>query len=128
MVTKAAGDTAKDNGDAARLVLSGLSWEPLDDETTAGQHGLTPLLLHRFGHRIASLKRTVAQVLVDRLLERALDGHHQSFEEIMMRIDGDVKSIGPAVQSAPTSIQMDEPTARRVLDALHAPDEELAGD
>jgi hypothetical protein len=128
MPTKATSDAAKDNGDVARLVLAGLSWEPLDDETTAGQHGLTPLLLHRFGHRIASLHRTVAQVLVDRLLERALDGHHQSFEEIMMRIDGDVKSTGPAVKSAPASIKMDQPTAQRVLDALHVPDEELAGD
>jgi hypothetical protein len=128
MATTAASGAAKDNGDVARLDLVQLSWEPLDDETTAGQHGLTPLLLHRFGHHIASLRRTVAQVLVDRLLERAIDGHHQSLEEIMMRIDGDVKSIGPAVKSAPASIKMDQPTAQRVLDALHVPDEELAGD
>jgi hypothetical protein len=128
MATKAASDAAKDTGDAARLDLAELSWDPLDDETTAGQHGLTPLLLHRFGHRTASSDRTVAQILVDRLLERALDGHHQSFEEIMMRIDGDVKLIGPAVKSAPTSIHMDTPTAQRVLDALYVPDQELAGD
>jgi hypothetical protein len=127
MANKTASCTAKETGDVARLVLSELSWHKLDDETTAGQHGLTPLLLHRFGHHIDDSDRTIAQVLVDSLLERALDGHHQSFEEIMMRIDGDIKSTGPAVKSAPTSIKMDQPTAQRVLDALHVPDEELAG-
>ena len=35
---------------------------------------------------------------MDRLLERALDGHHQSLEEILTRIDGDPKSNGPAVK------------------------------
>jgi hypothetical protein len=127
MANKPASDAEKDNRDVARLALAELSWKPIDDETSAGQHGLTPLLLHRFGHRIAGLERTVAQVLVDRLLERALDGHHQSFEEIMIRIDGDVKSIGPAVRSTPSSIKIDQTTAQRVLDALHVPDQDLAG-
>ena len=101
-----------------------MPWTPLDRDTTAGQHGLTPLLLHRFGHEIRGLHRTVAQVLVDRLLERALDGHHQSLEEIMTRIDGDAKSSGPAVKSARNAIELDEPVAQRVLDALLEPGDE----
>ena len=104
--------------------LADLPWTPLDRETTAGQHGLTPLLLHRFGHEFADPHRTVAQLLVDRLLERALDGHHQSLEEIMTRIDGDAKSNGPAVQSARNGIELDEPAAQRVLDAVLEPGDE----
>jgi hypothetical protein len=124
MATKNRSDDLKNAPDDARLALSGLPWTPLDAETTAGQHGLTPLLLHRFGHEIETLHRTVAQVLVDRLLERALDGHHQSLEEIMTRIDGDAKASGPAVKSARVAIEIDEPAAQRVLDALLEPDDE----
>jgi hypothetical protein len=113
--------------DDGRPELGKLPWTPLDADTTAGQHGLTPLLLHRFGHEIANLQRTVAQVLVDRLLERALDGHHQSLEEIMTRIDGDAKASGPAVKSARNSVELDEPAAQRVLDAILEPGDEPPG-
>ena len=40
----------------ARLLLSELIWVALDEETTAGQHGLTPLLLQRFGQQIPALE------------------------------------------------------------------------
>lgn len=112
----------------ARLVLADLAWTPLDPEINAGQHGLTPLLLHRFGHEVGKEQRTIAQVLVDRLLERAIDGHHQSFEEIMTRIDGDPKASGPAVKQARVGIEMDEPMAQRVLDAILEPGDDPPGD
>jgi hypothetical protein len=128
MANKTSSDELKATDESTRSLLGGLSWVPLEEEMTAGQHGLTPLLLQRFAQHIPSLKRTVAQVLVDRLLERALDGHHQSLEEIMTRIDGDAKSNGPAVKPALESIQIDEPTAQRVLDALQANSDQSPGD
>jgi hypothetical protein len=125
MANKNPSEESKNAKDEPRLVLAELAWTPLDRETTAGQHGLTPLLLHRFGHEISEPPhRTVAQVLVDRLLERAMDGHHQSLEEIMTRIDGDAKSSGPAVQSARNGIELDQPAAQRVLDAMLEPGDE----
>jgi hypothetical protein len=128
MMTKTNGNAeSKKASDENSLVLAKLPWTPLDRDTTAGQHGLTPLLLHRFGHEFAGLDRTVAQVLVDRLLERAMDGHHQSLEEIMTRIDGDAKSSGPAVKSVRNLVELDEPAARRVLDAILEPGDEPPG-
>ena len=44
MANQTASEAEKDNGDVARLALAELSWKPIDDETSAGQHGLTPLL------------------------------------------------------------------------------------
>jgi hypothetical protein len=117
----------KDDG-SARDLLAELVWLPLDEETTAGQHGLTTLLLQRFSQTIPDFKRTVAQVLVDRLLERALEGHHQSLEVIMTRIDGDAKSNGPAVKSVQPALKFDAQDAERMLDASIPAHEQLPGD
>jgi len=128
MAKQTSSNEPKDTDESTRTLLGGLSWAELDEELSAGQFGLTPLLLQRFSQQIPSLNRTVAQVLVDRLLERAIDGHHQSLEEILTRIDGDAKSNGPAVKQILESIELDEPTAQRVLDVLEANNRQSGGD
>jgi hypothetical protein len=100
-----------------------LPWIPLDLETDRGQHGLAILLLHRLGHSLPDGQRTVAQLLIDLMLDRANNGHFPSLDQILIRIDGDTKTIEPAAKVEKTSFEVDEFTAQRVLDALCKPGE-----
>src|SRR5580700_11409495 len=82
--------------------LSGVAetaWIPLDPETDRGEHGLTPLILHRLSHTVHGEKVTIAQLLTQSLLDRALDGHFAALEEILIRIDGDAKGRDPAARA-----------------------------
>ena len=100
-----------------------MPWVSIDPETDRGQHGLVPLLLHRMGHNLPGDERTLAQGLVDLLIDAAIDGHFRSLEEILIRIDGETKSTQPAAKFVETSLTIDEITAQRVLDAYRKPGE-----
>jgi hypothetical protein len=104
-----------------------LPWISLDPETDRGQHGLAILLLHRLGHYLPDEQRTVAQLLIDLMLDRANNGHFPSLDQILIRIDGDTKSIEPAAKVEKTSFAIDEFTAQRVLDAVCQPGEGPSG-
>jgi hypothetical protein len=101
----------------------GVPWVSIDPETDRGQHGLVPLLLHRMGHNLPGDERTLAQGLVDLLIDAAIDGHFRSLEEILIRIDGEAKSTQPAAKFVMTSFELDEITAQKVLDAFRKPEE-----
>jgi hypothetical protein len=81
------------------------------------------LLLHRMGHYLPGDTQTVAQGVVDLLIDAALDGHFRSLEEILIRIDGEAKSTQPAAKFERTSLAIDEITAQRILDAFCKPGE-----
>jgi hypothetical protein len=101
----------------------GMPWVSIDPETDRGQHGLVPLLLHRMGHNLPGDERTLAQGLVDLLIDAAIDGHFRSLEEILIRIDGEAKSAQPAAKFERTSLDINESTAQGILDALCEPGE-----
>jgi hypothetical protein len=103
---------------AELTAITETAWIPLDPETDRGAYGLTPLILHRLGHRVGDSAITYAQKLAHTLLERALEGNFSALEEILVRIDGDAKSSNPPTRTRNTSIQVDDLTARRILDAL----------
>jgi hypothetical protein len=94
-------------------------WIRLDPETDRGEYGLTPLLVHRLGHTIENTDVTFAQELVDFLIERALDGHFPSLEEILIRIDGDAKTALRGARSANAAVEMDQDTAKKLLDVYN---------
>jgi hypothetical protein len=96
-----------------------IAWISLDPETDRGEHGLTPLLLHRLGHEVDEEHRTFAQLLAQKLIDLALGGHFPSLEEILIRIDGDAKTRSPAARSENIELEFDELMARRILDAYH---------
>ena len=100
-----------------------MPWDSIDPETDRGQHGLVPLLLHRMGHNLPGDERTLAQGLVDVLIDAAIGGHFRSLEEILIRIDGEAKSTQPAAKFVMTSFELDEITAQKVLDAFRKPEE-----
>jgi hypothetical protein len=100
-----------------------MPWDSIDPETDRGQHGLVPLLLHRMGHNLPGDERTLAQGLVDLLIDAAIGGHFRSLEEILIRIDGEAKSTQPAAKFVMTSFELDEITAQKVLDAFRKPEE-----
>jgi hypothetical protein len=100
-----------------------MPWVSIDPETDRGQHGLVPLLLHRMGHNLPGDERTLAQGLVDLLIDAAIGGHFRSLEEILIRIDGEAKSTQPAAKFVMTSFELDEITAQKVLDAFRKPEE-----
>jgi hypothetical protein len=104
------------------------SWISLDPETDRGEHGLTPLLLHRLGHEADSQHRTFAQLLAQKLIDLALGGHFPSLEEILIRIDGDSKTSEPAARAEKIALEIDDITARRILDAYHDTREGPPGD
>jgi hypothetical protein len=115
--------TPKLTRDQLRAVVFGIPWISLDPETDRGKHGLAPLLLHRMGHYLPGDERTVGQGLVDLMIDGAFEGHFRSLEEILIRIDGEAKSTKPAATIEMTSIEIDEATAQRVLDAFCKPGE-----
>ena len=100
-----------------------MPWDSIDPDTDRGQHGLVPLLLHRMGHNLPGDERTLAQGLVDVLIDAAIGGHFRSLEEILIRIDGEAKSTQPAAKFVMTSFELDEITAQKVLDAFRKPEE-----
>jgi hypothetical protein len=106
-----------------RAAVFGIRWVSVDSETDRGEHGLAPLLLHRMGHYLPGDTQTVAQGVVDLLIDAALDGHFRSLEEILIRIDGEAKSTQPAAKFGRTSLDIDEITAQRILDAFCKPGE-----
>jgi hypothetical protein len=100
-----------------------MPWVSIDPETDRGQRGLAPLLLHRMGHNLPGDERTLAQGIVDLLIDAAIDGHFRSLEEILIRIDGEAKSTQPAAKFEKTSLEIGEITAQRILDAYCEPGE-----
>jgi hypothetical protein len=94
------------------------AWIPLDPETDRGENGLTPLILHRLSHQVHGKEVTIAQLLTQSLVDRALDGHFGAIEEILIRIDGDAKARDPAARSTNASFEIDSDKARRILNAL----------
>jgi hypothetical protein len=111
------------NREQPRASAFGMPWVSIDPETDRGQHGLVPLLLHRMGHNLPGDERTLAQGLVDLLIDAAIDGHFRSLEEILIRIDGEAKSAQPAAKFERTSLDINERTAQGILDALCEPGE-----
>jgi hypothetical protein len=111
-----------------RDTVLALPWVFVDPETDCGKYGLTPLLFHRIGHYLPDGSQTIAQVLVNIMIDAALDGHFRSLEEILIRIDGDAKSTRPAARIEMSSVEFDDATAQRILDALCDPGEGPPGD
>ena len=110
-----------------RATVLALPWVFVDPETDCGKYGLTPLLLHRMGHYLPGDERTLAQGLVDLLIDAAIDGHFRSLEEILIRIDGDAKSTRPAAKIEMSLFEFDEAAAQRILNALCDPGEGPSG-
>jgi hypothetical protein len=104
------------------------AWIPLDPETDRGEHGLTPLILHRLSHKVSGQNETIAQLVTQSLLDRALDGHFGALEEILSRIDGDAKARDPAARSTNASVEIDIAKAQRILHALDDQPEGPPGD
>jgi hypothetical protein len=113
------GDTVRSEQSPENHKDKGIPWISLDPETDRGEHGLTPLLLHRLGHQVDSQQGTFAQMLAQRLIDLALGGHFPSLEEILIRIDGDAKTSQPAATSSNIAVEIDDLMAQRILDLYH---------
>jgi hypothetical protein len=118
MNTKSAGATNPPNSAKVRHGDDTL-WVPLDPETDRGEHGLTPLLLHRLGHKVQGKQCTFAQMVTQELIDLALGGHFPSLEEILIRIDGDAKTSQPAATPSDAAFEVDELMAQRFFGAIN---------
>jgi hypothetical protein len=98
--------------------LAKTDWVPLDPATDRGALGLMPLVRHRLGHTVAGGQVTIAQMLAQSFLDRALDGNLGALEAILDRLDGALKSGAADARSNPSLPPIDPARAERILDAL----------
>ena len=63
-------------------------WGPPDPLYDGGQQGLRALLLRRLAHTVSGGTETLAQLVVQKLINNALQGNYRALQDIFALIDG----------------------------------------
>jgi hypothetical protein len=112
------------NGDEAAHVMditlaSAADWGTPDPVYDTGQQGLRALLLRRLAHTVSGGKETFAQLVVQRLINDALQGNVRALQDIFALIDGQGAVRGSGGGNTQSSPAIDERIASRILEATH---------
>jgi hypothetical protein len=92
-------------------------WGPPDPLSDGGQQGLRALLLRRLAHSVSGGKETFAQLVVQKLINDALQGNLRAIQEIFALIDGQGAARGSGGGTTQPLLAIDERIACRILDA-----------
>jgi len=97
-------------------------WPPVLSQDYA-HLSLRDLLRQRLAQFVLDTNKTWAQQLIEAWIGEALGGNFRALQEIVERIDGDSTSASATPASA-----LDEHTARKILESLCDPNDDLPSD
>jgi hypothetical protein len=119
MVRKAERDGDVAERDMDVNLWAGADWGPPDPLSDGGEQGLRALLLRRLAHTVSGGKETFAQLVVQRLINDALQGNVRALQDIFALIDGQGAVRGSGGGNTQPSPAIDERIASRILEATH---------